>query len=157
MLARQRRWQFPSPAHQKASVAKYLTTTNGLPPPMSYNGQGRGYPDISAVCSNTDTPLGTACPVQLPASSSACQLKRLPVPGACVLVVAVSVGCVARPPPLQVAVEGTSESSPTMAGIFSMVRHGLQLQSLCMIPTAAVSSSLDGPSITRTLKLNTPP
>ena len=59
------------PAHQKASVNAYLaqqTALRQLPPPMSFNSHGRGYPDISAV-----------------------------------------------------AVEGTSQSSPSMAGMFSMI------------------------------------
>ena len=61
-------WQFAQPAHQKAAVGQYLSSTSGLPPPSSYNASGRGYPDLSAV-----------------------------------------------------AVMGTSESSPTVAGIFSML------------------------------------
>ena len=70
-------WQFPAPAHQQASVSKYLSSTSALPSSHSYNSSGRGYPDLSAV-----------------------------------------------------AVEGTSESSPTVAGIFSMIadhrlNHGL--------------------------------
>jgi hypothetical protein len=59
------------PAHQKSTVAKYLNNQEAagtLPPKMSFNSQGRAYPDISAV-----------------------------------------------------AVEGTSQSSPTIAGLFSMV------------------------------------
>lgn len=67
-------WQFEAPAHQKEVVAKYLSSTKGLPMDASFNAKGRGYPDISAV-----------------------------------------------------AVEGTSESSPSVAGIFSMVMdHRLQ-------------------------------
>ena len=61
-------WQFPAPAHQTNSVAKYLSSTVGLPPATAYNASNRGYPDLSAI-----------------------------------------------------AVEGTSESSPTVAGIFSML------------------------------------
>jgi hypothetical protein len=64
-------WQWPMPAHQKSTVGKYISgqeAAKTLPPPMSFNAQGRGYPDISAV-----------------------------------------------------AVEGTSQSSPTVAGLFSMI------------------------------------
>lgn len=60
--------QFPMPDHQKAVVAKYLSSTAGLPPASSYNASARAYPDISAI-----------------------------------------------------AVEGTSQSCPIMAGIWSMV------------------------------------
>jgi tripeptidyl-peptidase I len=49
-------------------VGSYLQSTEGLPPPSSFNKTGRGYPDLSAV-----------------------------------------------------AVMGTSESSPTVAGIWSMI------------------------------------
>ena len=61
-------WQFAQPAHQQATVERYLTTTAGLPASSSFNALGRAYPDISAV-----------------------------------------------------AVEGTSQSSPTFAGLFSMI------------------------------------
>jgi len=61
-------WQFAQPAHQQATVERYLTTTADLPASSSFNASGRAYPDISAV-----------------------------------------------------AVEGTSQSSPTFAGLFSMI------------------------------------
>ena len=64
-------WQWPIPEHQKTTVQAYIqaqSQARTLPPPMSFNAQGRAYPDISAV-----------------------------------------------------AVEGTSQSSPTVAGLFSMV------------------------------------
>lgn len=64
-------WQWSMPTHQKASINAYLAQQSALgqlPPLMSFNSHGRGYPDISAV-----------------------------------------------------AVEGTSQSSPTLAGMFSMI------------------------------------
>ena len=61
-------WQFAQPAYQQAAVRHYLSSTQGLPPPESFNASGRAYPDISAV-----------------------------------------------------AVEGTSMSSPTFAGIFTLI------------------------------------
>ena len=64
-------WQFPRPAHQAATVSKYLSShsnSSEFPSPTSFNASGRAYPDISAV-----------------------------------------------------AVDGTSQSSPTMAGIFSLL------------------------------------
>jgi tripeptidyl-peptidase-1 len=41
--------QFPAPAHQKATVAKYLSSTSGLPPASGFNASNRAYPDMSAV------------------------------------------------------------------------------------------------------------
>lgn len=61
-------WQFPMPAHQSDGVTTYLSRIDLLPPAMSFNASGRGYPDISGI-----------------------------------------------------AVDGTSQSSPLVAGIFSLI------------------------------------
>lgn len=42
-------WQFKQPDHQKVAVAAYVNSTADLPPPSSYNPNGRAYPDMSAV------------------------------------------------------------------------------------------------------------
>ena len=49
MVARGFSWQFAAPDHQAEAVSKYLGSTPGLPPPMSYNAKGRAYPDFAAV------------------------------------------------------------------------------------------------------------
>ncbi|KJE97784.1 tripeptidyl-peptidase I [Capsaspora owczarzaki ATCC 30864] len=45
-------WQFPMPDYQKAAVAHYLSTTQGLPPANSYNASNRAYPDVAALADN---------------------------------------------------------------------------------------------------------
>ena len=42
-------WQFSRPAHQESAVSAYLSSTQGLPPPKSFNASNRAYPDIAAV------------------------------------------------------------------------------------------------------------
>ena len=57
-------WQWPMPAHQKSAVAAYLRSqadAGTLPPPMSFNKQGRAYPDISAVAVEGHLPMFAHC------------------------------------------------------------------------------------------------
>ena len=73
---------FPRPSYQTYVVEKYLKLGPNIPPTSYFNPNGRGYPDISAVCNNFWIVL-----------------NMVPVPG----------------------MFGTSASTPTVAGIISLV------------------------------------
>ncbi|KAJ7389715.1 polynucleotide 3'-phosphatase [Desmophyllum pertusum] len=73
---------FPRPSYQTDVVKKYLKSGPNIPPASYFNANGRGFPDISALCNHFWIVN-----------------NRIPVPG----------------------VMGTSASTPTVAGIISLI------------------------------------